>query len=61
MQASWLMREGLVSEAATWKALARQALDILEGHWSFHTKPLTNAAMHPIDLSDSVPTHQSDP
>ncbi|TDL17566.1 hypothetical protein BD410DRAFT_901366 [Rickenella mellea] len=53
MQASWLTHEELMSEAASWKALARKSLDILDGHWSFHTKPLTMEPMHPIDLSDS--------
>ncbi|TDL17565.1 hypothetical protein BD410DRAFT_729785, partial [Rickenella mellea] len=52
MQASWLMSDGLASEAASWKAIAKKALDIQYGHRSFHTKPVTMGPIHPIDFSD---------
>ncbi|TDL17564.1 hypothetical protein BD410DRAFT_843493 [Rickenella mellea] len=53
MPASWLTHKGLLSETASWKAIVREALDVQEGHWTYHTKPLTMEHMHPIDLSDS--------
>ncbi|TDL17572.1 hypothetical protein BD410DRAFT_883165 [Rickenella mellea] len=52
MQSSTLKTDGFVTQAASWKALVRTALNIHKGHWSF-SDDLIFGSMHNVDLSES--------
>ncbi|TDL17563.1 hypothetical protein BD410DRAFT_843492 [Rickenella mellea] len=53
LQASWFLKEGLKTQSASWKALARTGLDICGGHWSFVDKQGVDGPMPPLDFSES--------